>query len=77
LEPVPPPFLFVDLSDVDLQAFGEYVAAFKAQVKREDISDGARINSLRLQVLNVALKGAGLVGPVEKAIANMIHSKTE
>ena len=47
LEPVPPPFLFVDLSDVDPRAFGEFISAYRAQVKREDIADGARINTPR------------------------------
>jgi hypothetical protein len=74
LEPVPPPFLFMDLSDVDPRAFGEIIAAFRAQVKREDISDGARINSLRLKILEIALKAGDFVGPVQKAIADIIHS---
>ena len=74
LEPVPPPFLFVDLSDVDPRAFGEYVSAFRAQVKREDISDGERVNSLRLKILNIVLKASDQVGPVQKAIAGIVHS---
>jgi hypothetical protein len=73
LEPVPPPFLFLDLSDVDPRAFGEIIAAFRAQVKREDISDGARINSLRLKILEIALKAGDFVGPVRKAIADILH----
>jgi hypothetical protein len=74
LEPVPPPFLFVDLSDIDIRAFAEYVAAFKAQIKREDISDGARINSLKLKILDASLKASNLVQPVGKAIADIIHA---
>jgi hypothetical protein len=73
LEPVPPPFLFVDLSDVDVRAFAEYIAAFRAQVKRDDISDGVRINSFRLELLDASLKASKLVEPVGKAIANIIH----
>jgi hypothetical protein len=76
LEPVPPPFLFVDLTVVDPKAFGEYVSAFKAQVKREDISDGARINTLRLTLLNAAIKAGTLVEPIETAVKKIIHSST-
>jgi hypothetical protein len=74
LEPVPPPFLFADLSDVHERAFGEFVAAFKSQVKQEDISDGARINSLRLRVLNVVLTAADWISPIQKAVADIVHS---
>lgn len=71
---VPPPFLFVDLSDVHEQAFSELLAAFKAQVKREDVSDQARIRTLRLTILQIALKAADWVSPVEKALADIVHS---
>jgi hypothetical protein len=74
LEPVPPPFLFVNLSDVDARAFGEFISAFQAQVKREDIADGARIESLRLKILPIVLKAARLIGPVAKAVADIVHS---
>jgi hypothetical protein len=74
LKPVHPPFLFVDLSDVDPRAFGEFIAAFRAQVTREDISDGAKINTLRLQVLKITLKAGDFVVPVRKSIADIIHS---
>lgn len=74
LEPVPAPFLLADLSDVDPRAFGELVSAFKAQVKREDISDGARINTLRLRLLTIALKAGDLVSPIRKAIGDIIHT---
>jgi hypothetical protein len=76
MEPVPPPFLFVDLSGVQEGAFGELLAAFKAQVKREDISDSAKIETLRLTVLQFILKGAGLINPMEKAIGDIIHATT-
>jgi hypothetical protein len=73
IEPVPPPFLLVDLSDVHERAFGEFLAAFQAQVKREDISDQARIKTLRLRVLNIALTAADWVPGVEKAVADITH----
>jgi hypothetical protein len=71
---VPPPFLFVDLSNVHEQAFGEFIDAFKSQVKSDDITDQARIQTLRLTILNVALTAADWVNPVEKAIADIVHS---
>jgi len=74
MDSVPPPFLFVDLSNVHEQAFGELIAAFRSQVKRDDISDQARIRTLRLTILNIALTAADWVNPVEKAIAEIVHS---
>ncbi|WP_041801598.1 hypothetical protein [Rhodopseudomonas palustris] len=76
MDSVPPPFLFVDLSDVHEDAFAELLAAFKAQVKRDDISDEARIRTLRLQVLQIALKASDWISPVQKAIGDIVHSVT-
>ena len=74
---VPPPFLFVDLSNVHAQAFGEFIAAFRTQVKRDDITDQARIRTLRLTILDVALTAADWVSPVENAIADIVHSPSD
>jgi hypothetical protein len=74
---VPPPFLFVDLSNVHEQAFGEFIAAFRAQVKRDDITDQARISTLRLTVLSIVLTAADWVNPVEKAVADIVHSPSD
>jgi hypothetical protein len=74
---VPPPFLFVDLSNVHEQAFAEFIDAFRAQVKRDDITDQARIRTLRLTILSVALSAADWVNPVEKAIADIVHSPSD
>jgi hypothetical protein len=74
MEPVPPPFLFVDLSDIHPGAFGEFVSAFRAQVKREDISDGARINTARLALLELVLKAADWIPPVQKSVVDIVHS---
>src|SRR5258708_14068358 len=71
---VPPPFLFVDLSDVHEQAFSELLAAFKAQAKRDDVSDQARIRTLRLTILQITLKAADWLSPVTKALAALGHS---
>jgi flagellar biosynthesis GTPase FlhF len=75
--PVPPPFLFMDLSDVHERAFPEIIAAFKAQVKREDISDRAKIDTLRLKVLNIVLTTADWLVPVRKAVADIVYSASE
>jgi hypothetical protein len=72
--PVPPPFLFMDLSDVHERAFPEIITAFKAQVKREDISDGAKIYTLRLKLLSIVLTAADFVAPVQKAMADIVHT---
>lgn len=76
IEPVPPPFLFVDLSDVHERAFGEMLAAFQAQVKQEDITDQAKIHTMRLNILQVALTAADWVSPVQKAVADIVRSAT-
>jgi hypothetical protein len=73
LEPVPPPFLFVDLSNIRAEAFPEYVSAFRAQVKQEDVADGAKIHSLRLAILNIALTAAVLVDPIKNAVAGIVR----
>lgn len=74
MESVPPPFLFVDLSDVHEKAFGEVLSAFKEQVKREDVSDRARIDTLRLRLLTITLTAADWVSPVQKALADIVRS---
>jgi hypothetical protein len=76
IEPVPPPFLLVDLGDVHERAFGELLAAFQAQVKREDIGDQAKIRTMRLNILQIALTAADWVTPVQKAIADIVHTAT-
>jgi hypothetical protein len=73
LSPVPPPYLFLDLSQVHIRAFGEFIAAYKAQVKRSDYSDRERIDTLRLRLLNIALTAADWITPTKSAIADILH----
>lgn len=73
LSPVPPPYLFVDMSSVHARAFGEFIAAYKEQVKRTDYSDRERIDNLRLRILSIILSAADWVGPIKGAIANAVH----
>jgi acylphosphatase len=73
LEPVSPPFLFVDLSNVRQEAFPEFIDAFRSQVKQEDVADGAKIHSMRLTILNITLTAASWIVPVKAAIADIIH----
>jgi hypothetical protein len=61
------------LSDVHERAFPEIIAAFRAQVKHEDISDRAKVDTLRLKLLSVVLKAADFVAPVQKAMADIVH----
>jgi hypothetical protein len=80
LNMIPPPYLFVDLSTVNPRAFGELISAFREQVKREDVSDKARIDTLRLRILQIPLNAADLVVPIEgavhAAISQIVHSAT-
>ncbi len=64
VSPVPPPFLFVDLSNVHERAFDEFVAAYKEQVKRANFSDRERIDTFRLSLLSIVLTAADWVGPI-------------
>lgn len=73
LSPVPPPYLFLDLSNVHIRAFGEFIAAYKAQVKRLDYSDRQRIDTLRLRMLNIVLTAADWISPTKSAIADILH----
>jgi Sel1 repeat len=73
LSPVPPPYLVLDLSDVHIRAFGEFIAAYKAQVKRLDYSGRQRIDTLRLRMLNVVLTAADWISPTKSAIADILH----
>ena len=73
LDRIPPPLLFVDLSEVGEEAFLEYIAAYKTQVKSDDINDGSKIDTMRLKILRLLVAGKGLLVPIEKAIAYVIH----
>lgn len=73
LSPVPPPYLFVDLSYVHERAFGEFIAAYKEQVKRTDYTDLQRIDNLRIRLLNILLMAADWIDPIKKSMASIIH----
>jgi len=73
LSPLPPPFLFVDLTNVRPRAFPLFVAAYAAQVKRPEFSDGARLADFRLQLVNIVLTAADWVQPVSAAVADIAH----
>lgn len=73
LSPAPPPYLFVDLSSVHEDAFGELVSAYKEQVKRSDYSDLARIENFKERLLNIILTSADTLGSITEAIKNAIH----
>jgi hypothetical protein len=73
LLPMPPPYLFVDLSDVHELAFGEFISAYKAQVKRTDIADLERIETLRLRLLSIVLTARDWVNPIKKAVGDIVH----
>jgi len=74
LEPVPPPFLFVDLSDINPRAYPEFISAFRAVVKQEDATDDAKLYSLRLKVLNLGLTAADWTPNVKKSVVDIVHA---
>jgi len=68
-----PPALFVDLTSVHQKAFSTYIDAYKAQVKREDISDKAKIEALSLKLLSILLDASDILPPVKDAVAGIVH----
>lgn len=66
--PILPPYLLVDLSSVEPKIFGEFIVAFKEQVKSKDFSDGERFKSLRLNLLKVILAAAESTNNTIKAL---------
>jgi hypothetical protein len=62
-----PPMLFVDLSPIQQGAFATLVDAYKEQIKSDDISDGQKINSLYIKILNVIEIAKVWTDPVEHA----------
>ncbi|MCP4342866.1 MAG: hypothetical protein GY799_29285 [Desulfobulbaceae bacterium] len=77
LSTVPPPYLFLDLSRVHERAFGEFVAAYKEQIKRTDYTDRERIDNLRLRLVSIVLTAADWIGPVKGAMADILHMAKE
>jgi hypothetical protein len=73
LETVPPPYLFVDLSGIHDRAFSEFVAAFKQQVKDPDYTDRQKIDSFRLDLLNIVLTAADWADPIKRSLTEIIH----
>ena len=64
LETMPAPFLLLDLSNVHERAFGEFVAAYKEQVRQPQFSDRRRIDTFRLRILSVVLTSADWLKPL-------------
>jgi hypothetical protein len=74
LEPIPPPFLFVDLSDINPGAYSEFTTALRAVVNQEDLTDDAKLHSVRLKVLNLGLTAAAWTPKVKKSITDIVHA---
>jgi hypothetical protein len=45
----------------------------RAVVKQDDVTDDAKIHSLRLEVLNIALSAADFVSSVRKSILDIVY----
>ncbi len=71
-EQVPPPYLLVDLTGVDPRAYGVLLSAFREQVKRDDMTDKARVGTLKQHVLNVILVASDLIDPMQRAVEDLI-----
>jgi hypothetical protein len=73
---VSPPVLFVDLTPIEKDTFPTFVEAYKQQIKSDDISDGQKINSLSIRILNIIETAKVFVDPVEHAVGDVIHLVT-
>ena len=62
-----------DLTNVHQRAFGQFVSAYRSQVKCPKFSDRAKIDMFRLTLLNVTLTFADWVQPMSAAVADIIH----
>jgi hypothetical protein len=71
--PAAPPYLFLDLSAVHGRAFGEFIRAYKEQVKRTDYTDLARIDNLRLRLLSIVLTAADWMSPIQGAVGDILR----
>jgi hypothetical protein len=68
-----PPALFVDLSGYRQEAFPTIVDAYKAQVKRKDISDREEIDAFSITVLSALEAAASLLNPIRHAIGDAVQ----
>jgi hypothetical protein len=73
---IAPPVLLVDLSGIEEGAFTTFLEAYKEQIKSDDISDGQKINSLYIKVLNIIETAKVWTNPVEHAVGDIIHLVT-
>jgi hypothetical protein len=76
-DPMPSPFLLVDLSNVHEKAFPEFLRAYKEQVKRKNIADAERIKTFRLRVVSIVLTGADFIVPMENALQRIVHLSSD
>ncbi len=70
---IPPPHLFVDLSDTHKKAFGETLSAYREQVKRSDYTDMEKISAFHLRVLDAILTAADWIRPIKAVLADTVH----
>ena len=68
-----PQWSVVDLDPVTWRAVGEFIAAYQAQIKRTDYSDRARLDTLRLTILNIALSASDWTSPIQKVLADIVR----
>jgi hypothetical protein len=68
-----PPILFLDLSKVHQQAFATFLDVYKQQIKRNDITDGEKLNSLAIRILSLTLTAKDWMSPIEHAVADIVH----
>jgi hypothetical protein len=68
-----PPVLFVDLTPIQEGAFATFIDAYKEQIKSKDISDGQKIQSLYIKILNIIETAKLWVNPIENATGDVIH----
>jgi hypothetical protein len=68
-----PPVLFVDLSEINQQAFPTFIDAYKQQLKQDDITDGKKLYTLSMKLLNVILIAKDWISPIRHTVAGLVH----
>ncbi len=74
---LPPPLLVVDMSGLNEHGFKTMLACYKAQVKRDDFSDEAKIENFSNGLLSVILVAADWDSSIEGSLKNMVHIVSE
>lgn len=73
MRPLPPPFLLVDLTQVDESAFDTLVSCYLDQVQADKFDDRSKIDTFRNKLLTLILRSASSLEPISAALLGIVH----